>query len=75
MTGPKGNRLPICPLSIRIGSSKIPLILAATQSIETLGETILNLSRQIDLPIAIETSHYFLNVLLEREFDAGTTDN
>ena len=28
------------------------------RSIETVGEVILNLSGQIDLPITLETSHY-----------------
>ena len=32
--------------------------LSAPRSIETLGEAILNLSGQIDLPITLETSHY-----------------
>ena len=44
MTGPSGNRLYICPS-------------AAPWSIETLGEAILNLLGQIDLPITLESSH------------------
>ena len=32
--------------------------LSAPWSIEALGEAILNLSGQIDLPITLETSHY-----------------
>ena len=36
--------------------------LGAPRSIETLGEAILNLSGQIDLPVTLETSHYlFIN--------------
>ena len=31
-------------------------------SFETIGEVILNLSGQIDLPIALETSHYLFNI-------------
>ena len=37
---------------------------AAPRSIETLGEAILNLSGQIDLPITLETSHYLFNISL-----------
>ena len=33
------------------------------RSIETLGEAILNLSGQIDLPITLETSHYLFIVI------------
>ena len=51
MTGPSGNRLSICPLRFRIAR-------AQPRSIRTLGEAILNLSGQIDLPITLETSHY-----------------
>ena len=36
--------------------------MAAPWSIETLGEAILNLSGQIDLPITLETSHYLFNI-------------
>ena len=32
-------------------------------SIETLGEAILNLWGQIDLPITLETIHYLFNIL------------
>ena len=35
--------------------------MAAPWSIETLGEAILNLSGQIDLPITLETSDYWFN--------------
>ena len=35
---------------------------AAPRLIETLGEAILNLSRQTDLPTTLETSHYLLNI-------------
>ena len=49
MTGPSGNRLSICPLRFRIASPRVP---------RALGEAILNLSGQIDLPITLETSHY-----------------
>ena len=35
---------------------------AVPRSIETLGEAILNLSGQIDLPITLETSHYLFNI-------------
>ena len=38
------------------------LTLAAPRSIETLGEAILNVSGQIDLPITLGTSHYLFNV-------------
>ena len=48
MTGPSGNRL---------------LTSASPRSIETLGEAILNLSGQIDLPITLETSHYLFIVI------------
>ena len=44
MTGHSGNRLPICALRFRIVSPKFLLTSAALQSIETLGEAILNLS-------------------------------
>ena len=37
---------------------------AAPRSIETLGEEILNLSGQIDLPITLETSHYLFNTYM-----------
>ena len=64
MTGPSGKRLSICPLRFRIASPRAP------RSIETLGEAILNLSGQIDLPITLDTSHYLfikpsLNLLSE----------
>ena len=43
---------------------------AVPWSIETLGEAILNLSGQIDLPITLETSHYLFiihyNIALPR---------
>ena len=32
--------------------------------LDLLGEAILNLSGQIDLPIALETSHYLFNIIL-----------
>ena len=54
MTGLSGNRLSICPLRFRIVSPRVP--------IETLGEAILNISGQIDLPITLDTSHYLLNI-------------
>ena len=34
------------------------------RSIETLGEAILNLTGQIDLPITLETSHYLFMIIL-----------
>ena len=55
MTGPSGNRLSICPLKFRI-APRVPI------DLETLGEAILNLSEQIDLPITLETSHYLFNI-------------
>ena len=64
MTGPSGNRLSICPLRFRIASQKFLLTSAAPQSIETLGEAILNLLGQIDLPITLEISHYLFNILV-----------
>ena len=39
-----------------------PVISHSSWSIETLGEAILNLSGQIDLPITLETSHYLVNI-------------
>ena len=62
MTGPSGNRLSICPLRFRIASTRVPIVLA----IETLGEAILNLSGQIDLPITLESSLYLSNIGLKR---------
>ena len=62
MTGPSGNRLSICPLRFRIASPRVPIDLGCAWSIETLGEMILNLSGQIDLPITLETSHYLFNM-------------
>ena len=62
MTGPSGKRLSICPLRFRIASQEFLLTSAATQSKETLGEAILNLSGQIDLPITLETSHYLFTI-------------
>ena len=64
MTGASGNRISICPLRFRIASPIVPIDLAAPRSIETLGEAILNLSGQIDLPITLETSHYLFNIAL-----------
>ena len=55
MTGPLGNRLSICPLKFSITPQKNLLTSAAPQSIETLGEAILNLSGQIDLPITMRS--------------------
>ena len=62
MTGPSGNRLSICPLRFRIASPRVSIDLAP-RSIETLGETILNLKGQIDLPITLETSHYLFSII------------
>ena len=62
MTGPSGKRLSICPLRFRIASQEFLLMSAAPQSKETLGEAILNLSGQIDLPITLETSHYLFTI-------------
>ena len=56
MTGPSGNRLSISP------PQEFLLTSAAPRSIETLGEAILNLSGQLDLPITLETSHYLFNI-------------
>ena len=77
MTGPSGNRLSICPLRFRIASPRVSIDRgtaevnrnswggdeAQPRSIETLGEAILNLSGQIDLPITLKTSHYLFNIL------------
>ena len=62
MTGPSGNRLSVCPLRFIIAPPPQVFLLtsASPRSIETLGEAILNLSGQIDLPITLETSHYLL---------------
>ena len=67
MTGPSGNRLSICPLRFRITSPRVPIdpILLT----ETLGEVILNLSGQIDLPITLETSHYLFTIKYKVERD------
>ena len=46
MTGPSGNRLSICTL--RFASPKMFINLGCVQSIETLGEAILNPLGQID---------------------------
>ena len=62
MTGPLGNRLSICPLRFRIAFPKIFIDLGCALFQKTLGEVILNLSGQIDLPITLETSHYLLNM-------------
>ena len=72
MTGPSGNRLSICPLRFRIASPSVSIDLGCAsvdrnswgvpRSIETLGEVILNLSGQIDLPITLKTSHYLFNI-------------
>ena len=48
-------------------TNKLPIkiiifFLVTYWSIETLGEAILNLSGQIDLPITLETSHYLFNM-------------
>ena len=57
MTGPSANRLSICPLRFRIAFQP--------RSIETFGQATLNLSRQIDLAITLETSHsLFISVPL-----------
>ena len=61
MTAPWGNRLSICPLRFKIAPPIFLLISPVPRSIETLGEAILNLSGQIDLPITLETSHYLFN--------------
>ena len=45
---------------------------AAPRSIETLGEAILNLSGQIDLPITLESSHYLFTIPLLYSFDFDT---
>ena len=66
MTGPSGNRLSICPLRFRIASPRVLLPSAVPRSIETLGEAILNLSGQIDLPITLETSHYLFTILKKK---------
>ena len=59
MTGPSGNRQIYLPLEIQDCLPKSELLTSASPwSIETLGEAILNLSGQIDLPITLETSHY-----------------
>ena len=78
MTSPSGNRLSICPLRFRIASPRVPIDRgeasvnrnswggdpeAKPRSIETLGEAILNLSGQIDLPITLETSHYLFTII------------
>ena len=52
MTGPSGNRLSICPLRFRIASPRVSI---------DRGD-LFNLSRQIDLPITLETSHYLFNI-------------
>ena len=61
MTGPSGNRVSLCPLRFRIASTRVPTDLVCA-SVETVGEAILNLSGQIDLPITLETSHYLFNI-------------
>ena len=53
MTGPSGIRLSMFPLRFRIASPKISIDLGCV-SIETLGEAILNLSGQIELPVTLE---------------------
>ena len=53
MTGPSGS-----PPQESLLTSAVP------RSIENLGESILNLSGQIDLPIPLETSHYLFNNIL-----------
>ena len=71
MTGPLGNRLSICPLRFRIPSPRVPIDLgcasvnrnSAPGSTGTLGEAILNLKGQIDLPITLETSDYMFTIL------------
>ena len=45
-------------------SPRLPRRGAAPRSIETLGEAILNLSGQIDLPITLETSHYLFTICI-----------
>ena len=56
MTGPSGNKLSVWPPQEFLLTSVSP------RSIGTLGEAILNLSGQIDLPITLETSHYLFNI-------------
>ena len=58
MAGPSGNRQIYLPLEIQ---DRLPK--AAPPSIETLGEAILNLLGQIDLPITFETSHYLFSII------------
>ena len=45
---------------------KFLLTSAVPRSIETLGEAILNLSGQIDLPITLETNHYLFIRLYDK---------
>ena len=54
MAGPSGNRQIYLPLEIQDRLPKSELLTSASPwSIETLGEAILNLSGQIDLPITL----------------------
>ena len=62
MTSPSGNRLSIFPLRFRTPPQEFLLTSAAPRSKETLGEPILNLSGEIDLPITLETSHYLFTI-------------
>ena len=64
MTGPSGSRLSICPLRFGLPPQEFLLTSAVPRSIETLGEAILNLSGQTDLPFTLETSHYLFNNIL-----------
>ena len=62
MTGPSDKGSLCAPVDSGSPPPKIllteALIDSLPRSIETLGEAILNLSGQIDLPITLETSHY-----------------
>ena len=63
MTGPSGNiGYLFAPRDSGSPPQVILLTSAAPRSIETLGEAILNLSGQIDLPITLETSNYLFNI-------------